>query len=282
MSDKKLSYFNKVEVVGVVSSFKIKKLANGGQLATIGVRDDATTNLTFVTVFDRKGLKYGDQEVTLSGLQKIFMDGDNKSRHVAAKFTGRARETVGENGTYFNVSAFKIEPVREDSEHYAILIANGIVDAIKVGEDKDDKPYARVKIGIVNNNRDGDITGVDYVTVFAHDEKLVEKLEDVEKHSFIRVDCDCVNVLPKTDRFGHSIGGGSKEQVIANINGVIEPDEIEEHVDIYKKAKRLERGEIIKVKKGEDTDEPVEELPKPVEEPKVAKVEDELDEDLDF
>ena len=281
MAEKKLSYFNKVEVVGVVTSFNIKDLKNGGRLANIGVRDDATTNLTYISVFDRKGLKYGDAETTLDGLRKIFMDANGNSRHVCAKFTGRARETVSDGKTYFNVSAFKVEPASESDEHYAILIVNGVVDAIKVAE-SDGEPYARIKVGVQNNNRDGDITGVDFITVMAHGEKLVDKLEDVEKMSFIKLQCDLVNTLPKTDRFGNIIGSGEKETAVVNITGVTDPYDIEDinedFIPLYKKAKRLERGEVIKVDKG---DEGLAQTPTPAPTTKVV-VDDNLEDDLDF
>lgn len=263
----KLKYFNQARVCGLVSSFNTKELPSGSKLATIGVKDEKTTNLTYVSVFDRENLKYGKDGVTLQGLKKIFMTDEGKPRNVYAKFVGTARETTsvkdGTPKTYFNIGAHKIEPASVDSEHYSVVIINGIVDAIKIAEDKDENPYAKLKIGSLVINKDGDVIGVDYITSITRDEKLIEKLEDVERNYFVKLQCDVLNTLPETDRFGNIIASGKKEVSIVNIVGIVEEDDIDEdELDLYKKAKRLQKGEKITV---------------------TEKEQDELeDEDLDF
>lgn len=275
MSGKKFNCFNKAEVCGVVTDFKIKSFPNGTKLANIAVKDENTTNLTYVSIFDRKGLEYGKESITLEGLKKVFMTGDNKSRGVYAKFTGRARESVsmkeGQTKTYFNISAFNVEPYSEYDEHYAILIVNGFVDAIKIAEDSDDNQYVKIKVGLENVNKDGNIIGVDYVTVISRESDIIEKLEDVDRYSFVRLQCDILNTLPKTDRFGNIIASGAKENYIVNIpkNGVVLSDDIDEDViSLYKQAKKLEKGEIIELSSNKDESE--------------DDTQDDLDDDLDF
>lgn len=256
---KKISCFNKAIVRGYVQNFTIKTFGSGTKLANITIRDTTTDNVTYVTMFNRKGLTYNGSETTLEGLEKIFMSADGKPRHVLVEATGRVRETksTGKDGnerTYVNTTVFSLEPCFDESKQCAILNVTGVIDAIKYGEASGGEPIAKLKLGMMNVNRDKDITGVDTVTVVAHGD-LADKLEymGAEKGCVVSLRCDMVNSAGEVDRFGDRIGSPKREIEVAKV--VFVNDDIDEDdMDNYKKAKRLGKGEVIKVKKSEESD----------------------------
>lgn len=265
--EKKINCFNKVTVRGYVQNFSVKTLASGTKLANVTIKNELDDNVTYCTMFARKGLTYAGNETTLEGLAKIFMGADDKPRHVLVEATGKVSESKGTDKdgnerTYVNTMIFSIEPYSDEAKQCAILSATGVVDAIKYGEDKDGEPLAKAKIGVMSYNRDKDITGVDTITVVAHGD-MAEKLEemDAEKGSVVSIRCDMVNSLGEVDRFGDRIGTPKKEIEVAKVVFVNAPDEIDEdEMNNYKKAKKLGRGEVIKVKKAKEEDDDLDDL----------------------
>lgn len=273
-----LSFYNNMTVRGYVVSFNIKEFATS-KLANIGIEDSLTKSRTYVTLWNRKNLKYNGNETTLEGLKKIFMDAEGKPRRVLVEAKGRISETKGKNKqgeetTYANKTIFSIEPFYDESKQYATVILNGIVDGIKIGEDSNGESMAKVKIGVLSiDNRDKSITGCDTVTLVAHGE-VAEELEDkgVERGCYIKVGAQLVNTLPERDMFGDIISSGKNEIQLLKIKEVKDAYEVEDFVNTtYKQAKKLKRGETISTQKEE---------PK-AEESVTTTVKDEL-EDWDF
>ena len=251
---KKISFFNKVQVSGLVEGFEIKSFPSGVRLANIRFKDENTNNVTYVQIFDKEGgISYNDNKVTLEGLKAIFMDSNNKPRGVYASINGKCRETQNtKNGvtrTYVNFTAFQINPTTSENQH-AILFANGIVESVAVFEE-DDNEVMKIKLGICNTNKDKDINGCDFVTLVARGD-MVDKLEDLERGYALGTQCYILNKLPERDVFGNKIGSGLKEISIANLVFMTDRDELDD-VDFanYQKSKTLQKGEIIKVVKQE-------------------------------
>lgn len=264
---RKISCFNKVNVCGYVQSFDIRSLSSGTRLANMAIKDELTNNITYVAMFDRSTIMYGGTETTLDGLEKIFMTnagGKKTPRHVLVKCTGKVRETTsvkdGATQTYTNTTVFNIEPCDDASKQCATLSLTGVVDAIKYSEDESGSPVARLKVGAMTYNRDKDITGVDMITLVAYGPEA-EKLEelDADKNSVISVRADMLNTLGEVDRFGDRIGAPRKELAIAKVVFVNTEDEVDEDdLNNYKKAKRLNKGEVVKVAKA--TAKPVDDI----------------------
>lgn len=278
----KLSFFNKVTVKGYVFSFNIKEGAKF-KLANIGIEDTVTKNRTYVTLFDNKnGIKYNGSETTLEGLKKIFMNADDTPRHVFVEANGRISETKGTNRNgeetvFVNTTIFSIEPCYDESEQYATVILNGIVDGVKVGEDSNGETKGKLKIGVLKYNKNGDIIGCDSVGLTAYGE-VAEELENqgVERGCFVRVYADMLNTQPQRNKYGDIISNGKKEIQLTKIKGVTDAYEIEDFVNsTYKQAKKLKRGETITVKKSKTDD--LEDIAKPS-----KKVDEFSDDDLDF
>lgn len=254
---RKISCFNKVNVCGYVQSFDIKSLSSGTRLANMAIKDELTNNITYVAMFDRDVIMYGDTETTLDGLEKIFMTnagGKKTPRHVLVKCSGKVRETTsvkdGATKTYTNTTVFSIEPCNDESKQCATLSVTGVVDAIKFSEDEHGA-VANLKVGIMTYNRDKDITGVENVTLVARG-TTAEKLEelDADKNSVISVRADMLNTLGEVDRFGDRVGAPRKEMSIAKVVFVNTEDEVDEDdLNNYRKAKRLNKGEVVKVVK---------------------------------
>lgn len=250
MSEKKISYFNRVEVCGYVQSMNIKTFDSGTKLANIGIKDKVTNNMTYVTLFNRPTFEYGDIETTLEGLYKIFMDKHGKSRNVLVTVTGKMSESISGNKVYVNTTVFGIDPCNDETEQRAVLKLTGIVEGVKVVDDE----CAKLKIGVANFNKDKDINGVDFINVVVRDGDLVDKVDSkVERGSLVTLACDVLNTLPERDRFGDAIGTPKKEVLVCKIRNIVDVDDLsEDDVDNYKKAKRLGKGEVLKVSKAKD------------------------------
>lgn len=278
---KNVSFYNGVTVKGYVVSFKIKETKKS-KIANIGIRDSKTKNITYVSMFENKNLKYNGQEMNLAGLQKVFMDSDGKPRNILVQAKGRISETKGINSktgqpqVYVNTLIYSIEPFYEEDKQGAILQATGIVDAIKYTEEDDGTPVVKVKLGILRKNKDGDFNGYDQVTLNGYGD-VADKFEDkdVERNCAIQIAAKMINGLPETDEYGDIIASGRKEIEIGKLKTVIEADEIEELLSVYKKAKNIETGEVVKAPKyDEEEDKPIK---------KSKQVEDEIsDDDLDW
>jgi hypothetical protein len=250
---KKIIGFNKVNVNGYVNSFNIKKFDSGFKIANIGILNKLDKNMTYVSLFERDGLTYNGQKVTLEGLQKIFMVDDKTSRNVLVTCNGKANETTSADGskTYLNTNVFNIEPLDDESQQFSTLSVTGVIESIKFAEDENGVSTAKLKLGMMNRNKNKDVTGVDYVSVVAYGD-IAEKLEDLDadKGCVASLRCDMVNKRADTDRFGDRIGTAKKEIVVAKVVFVNEEDELDEDdVKVYKKAKRLEKGEVIPAEK---------------------------------
>ena len=255
---RKISCFNRVNVCGYVQSFDIRSLGSGTRLANMAIKDELTNNITYVSMFDRDVIMFGGTETTLDGLEKMFMTnvgGKKTSRHVLVKCTGKVRETTtvanGATKTYINTTVFSIEPCDDASKQCATLSITGVIDAIKFSDDDNGTPMAKLKVGAMTYNRDKDITGVDNITLVARG-AVAEKLEelDADKNSVISVRADMLNTLGEVDRFGDRVGAPVKEMAIAKVVFVNTEDEVDEDdLNNYRKAKRLNKGEVVKVAK---------------------------------
>lgn len=255
---RKISCFNRANVCGYVQSFDIRSLSSGTRLANMAIKDELTNNITYVSMFDRDTIMFGDTATTLDGLEKIFMTnnaGKKTSRHVLVTCSGKVRETTSVSGgatkTYVNTTVFNIEPCADASKQSATLSITGVIDAIKYFEDEHGNPAAKLKIGAMTYNRDKDITGVDYISLVAYGD-VASKLEelDAEKNSVISVRADMLNTLGEVDRFGDRVGAPRKEMVIAKVVFVNTEDEVDEDdLNNYRKAKNLNKGEVVKVAK---------------------------------
>lgn len=257
---RKISCFNKANVCGYVQSFDIKTIGTGTKLANIAIKDKLTNNITYVAMFGRDSIPFGDTTTTLEGLEKIFMvkdkDGKKTSRNVLVECSGKVRETkhVGADGTektYVNTTVFTIKPCDDDKKQCATLSVTGVVDGVKYLEDENGDAVAKLKVGTMNYNRDKDITGVDYVTLVARGD-LADKLEELDtgKNSVISLRADMLNTLGDVDRFGDRVGAPRKEMAVAKVVFVNTEDEIDEiDLENYKNAKKLAKGEVIKVVK---------------------------------
>lgn len=273
---KKINCFNRVEVCGYVTNFEIKTFPSGVKIANIAIKDELTNNLTYCQMFNRDKFVFNGKDTTLEGLGKIFMDASGKPRGVLVTGIGKVRETQstknGETKTYTNTTLFSIEASNDTAKQRAILKLTGVVENIKFTENEEGNTVAKMKLGMLNYNKDKNINGIDYVTVVARG-KAAEKLEenDTDKGYLVNVQCDMLNVLGETDRFGNRIGSAKKEIAVANVLWVTDVDDLDE-VDVknYNKAKKLEKGEVIVVKTETETLK-TDKLPK-----------DFSDEDIDF
>lgn len=254
----KISFFNKVEVSGLVEGFDIKTFPSGVKLANIRFKDENTNNVTYVQIFDRaNGISYGSETYSLEGLKAIFMDSNNKPRGLYAAVMGKCRETQssknGQTTTYTNFTAFQINPTTVENQH-AILMANGIVESVARFEQNDEE-VVKIKLGICNTDKEKNINGCDYITVVARG-AMAEKLEDAEKGYAVGVKCHILNELPKRDVFGDIISQGAKEISVAKVVFVTDRDELDD-TDFanYQKSKTLAKGQVIKVAKATEDEE---------------------------
>lgn len=279
---KGISFFNSVTIHGYVVSFSIKTGAKY-KLANIGIEDTLTRNRTYATLFEgRNGVNYGGNQTTLEGLEKIFMGSDGTPRHVLVEAKGKVSETKGVNKTgqetiYVNTTIFTISPFYNEQDQYASLILTGVIDGIKYGEDAQGNPTAKLKVGVLRTDRDGNYTGCDQVTLNAYDD-VVEDLQDkgAERGCAINLGADLVNSLGEVDRYGDVISTGKREIKVAKVKKVTDSYEIEDFVnDVYKRAKKLKQGEVIEVGKKSKTE-------KDVPKPKKAPVDDISDDELDW
>lgn len=286
---KNVNYFNKVEVIGEVTSMNIRETKTGMKIGTLFVKDNSTGSITFITAFNRDVYRFGDVEVKgLDGLKGLFINKDGTPKGKVVKVNARASETVskdsyGNSKVYQNYTLNRIDPC-DDEDNKAILLASGLIQQLKVAEDGDGNPYAKLKIAIVNRNKDNETRGVDYVSVIARNEDLVEKLEDANNGDFIVACCDILNTLGEKDKYGYSVGAPVKEirlEKIRAINDDVDEDELE----LFKLAKKLQRGEFINADGEVVSTNGNATATKPSKPKKTAKVDlddDDDDDDIDF
>ena len=273
----KVKYNNFLCIRGYVNSFDIMTFSSGVKMANISIKNTIDNNLTYVKMFDKDGLKYGSQTTNLEGLKKIFLNSNDEPRGVLVK--GRCSESKGldkqgNEKVYENNLIWSIAPYSDESLQGAGLTFGGIIENIKYGE-KDGESFAKVKVGVMNFNKDKDVTGVDTMTLVAHGD-IADKMEEkgIEKHSAATFKCSLLNILPKRDVFGDFVGTSTKECQFIKFRDVLDSDETEHEVELYKKAKKLERGETIKVSKDDDNYEEEEKV--------IVKTIEDDEDDLDF
>lgn len=251
---KKVKCFNRAEICGYVTNFKIKTFDSGTKIANVTIKDELTNNLTYAQIFNREKFVFDGKETTLEGLEKIFMDSTGKPRGVLVTAIGKVRESAVEKSgvttVYTNITLFSIEASNDPSKQRAILKLTGVVEGIKFGEDAETgETMAKMKLGMLNYNKDKNINGIDYVTVVARG-KAADRLEDLDatKGSYTNIQCYLLNTLGEVDVFGNKIGSGKKEVSVANVVFVNDNDDLDE-VDLknYAKAKTLGKGEFIVV-----------------------------------
>ena len=275
----KVKYNNFLCIRGYVNSFDIMTFSSGVKMANISIKNTIDNNLTYVKIFGKDGLKYGNQTTNLEGLKKIFLNSDDEPRGVLVEVKGRCSESKGldkqgNEKVYENNLIWSIAPYSDESLQGAGLTFGGIIENIKYGE-KDGESFAKVKVGVMNFNKDKDVTGVDTMTLVAHGD-VADKMEEkgIEKHFAATFKCSLLNILPKRDVFGDFVGTSTKECQIIKFSDVLDSDETEHELELYKKAKKLERGETIKVSKDDDNDEEEEKV--------IVKTIEDDEDDLDF
>lgn len=247
---KKINGFNKATITGYVRNFDIKSFDSGFRLANIAIQNKLDGNMTYVSMFDRQGLTYNGQATTLEGLKKIFMADEKTPRDILVTCTGKVSETLSADGskTYLNTTVFDLKPYDDESKQQSTLAVTGMVESIKFGEDDNGVPNAKIKLGIMKRNKDKDVIGVEYVSVVAYGDDAT-KLEDegVDKGYQLSLGCDMVNKGADKDKYGYTVGAPRKEIAVGKIgfvNGDYDIDE--DDMEVYKKAKRLKKGESIK------------------------------------
>lgn len=252
---------NRIEIVGKVKNFKVNELKSGKKIANIGIKDELKNNYVNVSMFEREALKYDNKEVTLNGMKKIFLDANDKTKDVLVTAVGVTSEYTNDEGkTYSNNTVFNLFPCDKEEKQKATFILQGIVESVSTLQDENEEDYLKVKIATVNTmEKDGvkKVTGVNYKTVVIRNEKLVEKMEDVEKGDLVSLKGYIVNILPERDEFGDLVGKGKQEYEAVKAAIVKESDELdEEDVTVFKKAKKLKAGESITLEvKAKDDDE---------------------------
>lgn len=282
----KLETQNRIEVVGYVSNYVIKETSTGKKIANITIRDTLTKNLTRVTLFDRDTLTYGKdasgdrKKATLGSLKSTFLNEKGKPRNVLVTAIGSCGEYYSEKQgkLYDNNTIFSLFPCDDEEKQKSIFHLTGFVVSTNEGEDKDGE-FIKLKIATYQTRgsyEDRAVTGVATKTVIARG-KAFEKLEDVEKGDFVKLDGDIINYLPKRDRFGNFEGDGKREYSVVVAKILTSADDMEdEDLDFYKAARKLSNGETLSYaqeRKGEKSSSS---------KPKKVEIEDDEDEDLDF
>nr|DAG17532.1 MAG TPA: Single-strand binding protein-strand binding protein, DNA BINDING.8A [Bacteriophage sp.] len=282
----KLETQNRIEVVGFVSNYVIGETSTGKKTARITIRDTLTKNSTLVTLFDRETLTYGNdangdrKSATLGSLKKTFIKEDGKPRDVLITAIGSCGEYYSEKKgkTYDNNTVFSLFPCDDEEKQKSIFHLTGFVVSKNEGEDKDGE-FVKLKIATYQTRgsyEDRVVTGVSAKTVIARG-KAFEKLEDVEKGDFVKLDGDIINYLPKRDRFGNFEGDSKREYSVVVVKVLTSADDMEdEDLDFYKAARKLSQGETLpyaQERKGKKSSKST---------TKKVEVEDDEDEDLDF
>lgn len=242
---------NEIELTGKVRKFTKKTFDSGTEKANISIYNDVDKNNVFVQMFGREGMKYGEEEVTLDGLKKIFMDSDGKSRMVLVHAFGSTGETVYQGKTYLNNNIFSIYPSTSEDDMFSAFRLNGFVDSVKETEDENGGIVYKIKVGTYNlREKRTVISGVSYTTVII-DGELAEEIEDLEKGCFIAVGGDIINKIT-ADRYGGE--GKSEVKFIARKAKVkVTADDNEDDYEVFKKAKKLSDGKTIST--GVETEE---------------------------
>lgn len=282
----KLETQNRIEVVGYVSNYVIKETSTGKKIANITIRDTLTKNLTRVTLFDRNTLTYGKdasgdrKKATLGSLKSTFLNEKGKPRNVLVTAVGSCGEYYSEKQgkLYDNNTIFSLFPCDDEEKQKSIFHLTGFVVSTNEGEDKDGE-FIKLKIATYQTRgsyEDRVVTGVATKTVIARG-KAFEKLEDVEKGDFVKLDGDVINYLPKRDRFGNFEGDGKREYSVVVVKILTSVDDMEdEDLVFYKAARKLSNGETLpyaQERKGEKSSSS---------KSKKVEIEDDEDEDLDF
>ena len=246
---------NRIEVVGTVSNFKIMKNdKTGKKRAFITIKDSKANNYTSVTMYDRENLKYGDQEVTLGALKKIFLDANDKSNNVLVHAIGSCSESYDDDigKLYENNNVFFINPCDDVENQKSVFAIKGFIETIKkfkeTDEAGDEKECIRVKIGTYaykSGTDQNEVTGVNHKTLIARGE-AAEKLEDLGKGAYVVVGGRIFNQLPPRDEFGLQSGNGKKEYAIAVVKSVIDADDVDEdEAKLFSKANKLKIGDSM-------------------------------------
>lgn len=256
---------NRIEVVGTVSNFKIMKNdKTGKKRAFITIKDGKANNFTSVTLYDRENLKYGDQEVTLGALKKIFLDANDKSNNILVHAVGSCSESYDDDKgkLYENNNIFFINPCDDSEKQKSVFAIKGFVETLntftKIDNDGNEVECVRVKVGTYaykSGTDQKEVTGVNSKTLIARD-AVAAQIEDLERGSYIEVGGRIYNQLPQRDEFGLQSGEGKKEYSIVVVRKMIESDDLdEEEAKLFNAAKKLKAGESMSLVLNEDNED---------------------------
>lgn len=256
---------NKIEVVGKVTNFKIiTSDKTKSKRALITIKDELTNNYTMVTLFEKEGRTYGSKdnkkEVTLGALKNIFLNEKNESRGILITAIGSCSEFVTEKGDLFESNnIYALFPTDDEDNQKSVFNIEGFVESSVTFESKDEEgeeiDCLRIKLGTLSKNADGNITGVNFKTVVVRGGDAFDVLEDIEVGSIIQVGGDIINKMAPKDKYGISSGNSIREYRVGRAIPKIEVDDIEESDKaLYKRAKKLKKGESIDLKEVKEED----------------------------
>lgn len=241
---KKVRGYNSAEYTGYVFSFSIRQNEKTGKKrANIGIRDEKMNNVAYVTMYESPNLKYGDQNVTLLELKKIFMDEDDNPRHILATFSGIVHDnTYTSNVTKKTVTnvesiAFRVKPCSDENKQQIMFNVTGIVDSIR---EVDDGESYLVKIGSITLDKEKNPNGVSYNRIKISEEAK-EKWDDlgVDKGDQITIRGYNLNVL-QLDEFGMADMDAKavKELRGIKIGQYVPNDDLEDYESVYLATKK--------------------------------------------
>lgn len=242
---------NRITIKGIVTNFKpgeTKQTKKKKADMIFRVLDNGTESYIRGVLYDRKNLKINKEDTTLGALESFFLDknNNNKSRNVKVYIYGNCDEFVNDKGELYENHTDNGLYTSEDEDDYATFNITGFVDAVnKVEDDEDELEFIKIKIGFYSyRNKQDEVSGVQYKTVYVRGEKMLEKFEDVNKGDYIEVKGDIISSLSKKDKYGDYMNDGVREyQVHGGIIRKSQEDVEKCDQQLYKEAKKLKQGD---------------------------------------
>lgn len=246
----KIEFKNVVTILGYVNAFKLVPYKNGtGALANIGIKDEKNGGVHFVSMFTNrnKKFKYNDAEYDPAALKNLFMDEQGNARHILVNaFCGMTENkytnSQGVEVTNTQVIIRKLSAFGDAEAQKATFDVRGYVEAVAPKGDT-----YKLKIGVPQTDANGNVNGIAYV-VLETDESITEDAMDAAvKGNYAKFRGRLINKAMYDD-LGDRIGTIKKNNVL-KVTDVVEKDDIpEKDINVYKLAKRLERGQYVDVK----------------------------------
>lgn len=246
----KMDFKNMVTIVGYVMGFKLIPYKNGnGAVANIAVKDEKSGSVHYVTMFTNKNkkFKYNDSEYDPVVLKNMFIDEQDKPRHILVnafcgmeekKFTNAQNVEI----TSTQITVRKLSATDDVESQKATFDVRGYIDSVATkGESY------KLRVGIPMTDANGNVNRAAYV-VLETDESIVDVAMDAaEKGNYAKFRGRLINKVVYDD-LGDRVGTVKKNNVL-KITDVIELDDIEEkELKIFKLARKLDKGEFVDVK----------------------------------